>query len=85
MSTPNLKHIFTYHEPKNQEQLDRYKWIRDTAREFGEAIVRLCPDSRERSLAITKLEETVMWANAAIARESDSFHLQRVGEDCEEE
>jgi hypothetical protein len=28
----------------------------------------LCPGSRELSLAITKLEEAVFWANAAIAR-----------------
>lgn len=28
----------------------------------------LCPDSRELSLAITKLEEAIMWANASIAR-----------------
>jgi len=27
-----------------------------------------CPDSREKSLAFTKLEEAVMWANASIAR-----------------
>jgi len=26
------------------------------------------PESREQSLAITALEEAVMWANAAIAR-----------------
>jgi hypothetical protein len=30
----------------------------------------LVPDSREKSLAITHLEEAVMWANAGIARES---------------
>ena len=27
-----------------------------------------CPDSWEKSLAMTKLEECVMWANASIAR-----------------
>jgi hypothetical protein len=27
-----------------------------------------CPESREKSLAITKIEEAVMWANASIAR-----------------
>lgn len=31
-------------------------------------ISKLCPDSREKSLAITKLEEAVFWANASIAR-----------------
>lgn len=27
-----------------------------------------CPESREKSLAFTKLEECIMWANAAIFR-----------------
>ena len=31
-------------------------------------LVDECPDSRELSVALTKLEEAVMWANAAIAR-----------------
>ncbi len=30
-----------------------------------------CPDGREKSLAITKLEEVVFWANAGIARHPD--------------
>jgi len=29
---------------------------------------QLAPESREKSLAITKLEEAVYWLNAAIAR-----------------
>ena len=36
--------------------------------DFSAFIDSLCPDSREKSLAITKIEESVMWANAAIAR-----------------
>jgi len=31
-------------------------------------IINYCPDSRERSLALTKLEECMFWANASIAR-----------------
>ena len=31
-------------------------------------LVRRCPESRETSLALTKLEEAMFWANAAIAR-----------------
>ncbi len=30
--------------------------------------LRRMPDSREKSLALTKLEECVMWANKAAAR-----------------
>jgi hypothetical protein len=42
--------------------------IRDLGRQLAAGINEKCPDSREKSLAITHLEETVMWANAAIAR-----------------
>ena len=46
-----------------------YVEIREKAKEFAYLIDRLCPVCRERSTAMTKLEESVMWANAAIARE----------------
>ena len=59
---------FTYHPPGDQETVDKYVMIRDKAAEYAILIDHLCPDSREKSLAITKLEEVVMWANAAIAR-----------------
>lgn len=31
-------------------------------------VLQMLPDSREKSLAITKLEECVMWANKCAAR-----------------
>jgi hypothetical protein len=58
---------FTHHPPK-PDQAPRYKEIRDEARDFAEVILVSCPPSRERSLALTALEEAVMWANASIAR-----------------
>ena len=63
----NLKNKFTYHAPK-QGQPERYETIRNTAYTLASLIEEVCPDSRERSLAFTKVEEAVMWANAAIAR-----------------
>jgi hypothetical protein len=58
---------FTYHPPKGT-QSKRYEVIRAQAKHFAQIIDGNCPDSREQSLALTKLEEVVMWANAAIAR-----------------
>lgn len=63
----DLKHRFTYHAP-GTTQMQKYQNIRANALAFAELIDAMCPDSREKSLAITNLEETVMWANAAIAR-----------------
>ena len=62
-----LKNRFTYHAPK-VGQPEIYEKIRTIGFDFAIEIGALCPDSREKSLAITKLEECVMWANASIAR-----------------
>lgn len=62
-----IENNFTYHLPKDN-QVERYRSIRDKAKAFAFFIHHTCPDSREKSLAMTKLEEAVMWANAAIAR-----------------
>jgi hypothetical protein len=62
-----IENNFKYHAPK-EGQVEMYNVIRNEARALAVTIAELCPNSRERSLAITKLEETVMWANASIAR-----------------
>lgn len=67
MDPQDLANRFTYHPPK-AGQPDKYTLIRANARSLAEEINALAPDSREKSLAITSLEEAVMWANAAIAR-----------------
>lgn len=58
---------FTWHPPK-EGQPERYEKIRDQARELAYFIHLNVPDSREKDIAFIKLEECVMWANAAIAR-----------------
>lgn len=62
-----IENNFTYHPPKD-DQAERYMMIRKEAKEFAKLISELCPESRERSIAITNLEQSVMWANASIAR-----------------
>lgn len=58
---------FTYHPPKEDQQ-ERYAAIRQSASSLALDIVNNTPPSREQSLALTSLEQAVMWANAAIAR-----------------
>lgn len=67
MDIPDLNKRFTYHPPKG-DQAQRYEDIRRNAHSLAAFIDASCPDSREKSLALTKLEEAVMWANASIAR-----------------
>ena len=62
-----IEKAFTYHPPK-EDQPERYTQLRDAAKAYATLIDGACPDSREKSLAMTKLEESVMWANASIAR-----------------
>lgn len=63
----SIENNFTYHAP-NREQLDKYASIRAKAKELAYLIDSECPASREKSLAMTKLEEASMWANASISR-----------------
>jgi len=67
MATGDIENRFTYHPPKDG-QAERYAALRSQAKELAYAFDGACPDSREKSLALTHLEDAVMWANAAIAR-----------------
>jgi hypothetical protein len=62
-----LERTFIYHESKDDQQ-GRYDLLRGQTGLLAKSILSNVPPSRERSLALTKLEEVVMWANAGIAR-----------------
>jgi len=63
----DIENRFTYH-PLKEGQPEKYTKLREKAKELAYMIEILCPNSREKSLAITKLEEMVFWANASVAR-----------------
>ena len=65
--SPQIENNFSYHTPK-KGQPAKYQAIRDKAKELAHMIDELCPNSREKSVAQTNLEQAVMWANASIAR-----------------
>ena len=67
MLNPQIENNFKYHSPK-EGQPEKYTAIREKAKELAYLIDKECPNSREKSLAMTKIEETTMWANASIAR-----------------
>lgn len=66
-SNQDIENRFTYHKPFGSQQF-RYEKLRNKAKELAHLIDDACPNSREKSLALTELEACVMWANAAIAR-----------------
>lgn len=70
MSNERLEHNFTYHAP-NAEKAKDYETLRGMGRNIAVMIQVMCPEVREKSLAITKIEEAIMWANASIARDTE--------------
>ena len=58
---------FKYHAP-TPEQVKVYEGLRDAGKQLAAHIMDVVPDSREQSLALTNLEQAIMWANAGIAR-----------------
>ncbi len=78
MATGSMKKVeqihnsFTYHKPTD-ETIPKYEKLRESGKQLALMIADLCPDSRETSVAITKLEESIMWANKAIACNSASI------------
>lgn len=58
---------FNHHAPKGDQQR-RYEALRAAGKELAYQIAAYVPQSREQSVALTKLDEVLFWANAGIAR-----------------
>lgn len=64
-----IENNYTYHAP-TPAQGEKLKGLREHVKELAYRINQNCPASREKSLALTKLEEVIMWANASIVRDA---------------
>lgn len=69
MKLEELIRNFTYHAP-DKHKIELHEHIREEGFSMA-CVINALPESREKSLALTKLEECVMWANACIARNND--------------
>lgn len=65
----SVHHHFDQH-PVSEEQAVRMEKLRATAKVLAALMLQNTEDCRERSLALTNLEQAVFWANAAISREA---------------
>lgn len=63
----SLENRFFYH-PATEVTGPQHDLVRAASLDFARAMDEYLPDSREKSLVITKIEEAMFWANAAIAR-----------------
>lgn len=59
---------FAYHKPVDDKRAATHDTLRNVLQDVADVIVELTPEGREQSLAVTKLEEAMFWANAALAR-----------------
>lgn len=64
------KNHFEYQKPTDKST-ETIKSFRQECKELSEFIIQNIPNCRERSVALTKLEEVSMWGNKAIVFNQD--------------
>ena len=69
LTKEQLDHLFSYHAPRNTDEIDAYVELRDAARVFAQLILARTPSCPDQTVAIRCVREAVMWANSAIANE----------------
>lgn len=67
MHPDDIANRFDYHRP-DATRVAQHEQVRAAARVLADAINELVPEGREKSTAVTKVEEAMFWANAGIAR-----------------
>lgn len=66
-----LANRFAYHPANTEEKKQAHESVRNVLLATADTIVGLTgAPTREQAVALTKLEEAMFWANAAIARYS---------------
>ena len=66
MDRAGIDNIFRHHPPKS-DQVERYNAIREAGKAFALVVLETTPAGPDQSVAIRKVREAVMTANAAIA------------------
>lgn len=72
MDAKDLDNRFAYHAPRDEETKDAHARVRGMCGNLAFELNKLVPEGREKALAVTHLEEVMMWSNAGIARAGDS-------------
>ncbi|MGE9695928.1 DUF7681 family protein [Streptomyces sp. CH6] len=69
MDAAELAHRFNYHPPQTPAVARAHAAVREQCTQLAGFLGSTLPEGREKALAVTKLEEVLFWANAAIARQ----------------
>jgi hypothetical protein len=66
---------FAYHKP-SQLGLEKITTLREHFSELKKDIETICPPSRERSVALTELETSAMWAIKSVVSNDPTSEAQ---------
>lgn len=69
----DLKNRFAYHPANTPERQELHSLIRNELLEMAVWMEETLPAGREKSIVLTKLEEAMFWANAAVARQNEEI------------
>jgi len=67
MTPEEIADRFTYHAPSSQG-VTRHEALSLGFINLATLVEKICPEGREKSLVMTKLEEAKFWASAGVAR-----------------
>lgn len=70
MDPKDIENRFAFHPATTDEKRDAHTSIRQNCKVLADFLNEKLPEGREKSLAITHLEDVMMWANASLARNS---------------
>ena len=68
MDANDIVNRFAFHAATTEEKRNEHGSVRQACWDLADFINAKVPEGREKALAMTKLEEVMFWANAAIAR-----------------
>lgn len=71
MNPDDIDNRFAFHPATTDEKKNAHTSVRENCRLLAHFINNSLPDGREKSLAITGLEEVMFWGNAGLARQND--------------
>ena len=70
-STADVEQRFSYHPVTTPERQAQHQAVRDACKRLAHALDRIVPPGRHKALALTAVEESMHWANAAVACQAE--------------
>lgn len=71
LSNEEIQDRVTYHAP-SPKGVERHQALSEAAAYFMSVVNGIVPEGREKSLAITNIEQAKMWASAGVARNPET-------------